>query len=146
MNNISSKKMFFYISLSLIFAYFTFVLIAYSGGVLKELYTLENCNIYYIFSYVMLVAVMYMIDIGTRKEPAFLTLFYMPIISFTIMFIMMVLAGISWPFYIILIVVFACLFALGYWCYKRWINKILMLKIGYENILFFYIIIHLFLV
>ena len=146
MNNISSKKMFFYISLSLIFTYFTFVLIAYSNGILKELYTLENCSLYYVFSYVIIVAVMYMIDIGTKKEPAFLTLFYLPIISFVFMLAMMILACVSWPFFIILTAIFTGLFALGYWCYKKWINKILMLKIGYENIIFFYILLHLFLV
>jgi hypothetical protein len=138
--------MFFYISLSLIFTYFTFVLIAYGSGFLKELYTLENCSLYYIFSYVILVAVMYMIDIGTRKEPAFLTLFYLPIISFVIVLVMMILVGISWLYYIVLIVIFGVFIALGFMCYNKWINRILMVKIGYENILFFYIIIHLFLV
>ena len=62
MNNVSSKKMYFYFSLSLIFLYFTFVLFAYNGGFLSELYTLSSVSLYYVFAYVLLVAVSYIID------------------------------------------------------------------------------------
>ena len=146
MNNISSKKMFFYISLSLIFAYFTFVLIAYNSGFLKELYTLENCSLYYMFAYVMLCAVSYIIDVGTKKEPGFLTLFNLPAFSLIFILVIMILSGISWPFIILLFAVMSGVFILGYFCYNKWINKILLIKNGYENILFIYVIIHLFIV
>ena len=144
MYKLSTKKLFFYISLSLVICYFTFVLIAYNSGILKELYTLENISLYYMFSYVLLVAVGYIIDIGSRKEPGFLTLFFLP--SCTLLFLlgMMLLANVMWTYILVMILVMLLVFILGYFCYNRWIEKILLIKNGYENILFLYIIIHLF--
>ena len=144
MRNISTKKLFFYVSLSLVICYFTFVLIAYNGGFLKELYTLEYISLYYMFAYVLLAAVNYIIDIGSRKEPGYLTLFCLPAYTFLFLMGMMLLAGISWTYFIVLILVISLIYILGYICYKKWIEKILLIKNGYDNILFIYVILHLF--
>ena len=146
MNNISSKKMYFYISLSLVFAYFSFVLLAYNGGFLPELYSLKDVSLYYVFAYVLLAAVSYIIDIGSRKEPAFLTLFCLPTYSLIFLFGMMILIGIFWTSYILLFLIFAVIYALGYQCYIKWIERILIIKNGYDNILFGYVVIHIFIV
>ena len=100
MNKPSTKKLFFYISISLVLCYFLFVVLAYNANVLTVLYTLAEVNFYYITVYVLLSATLYIVDTQTRKEPAFLTLFYLPIISFVIVLVMMILVGISWLYYI----------------------------------------------
>lgn len=146
MNNISSKKLYFYISLSLIFTYFTFALIAYNAQIIKELYTLEYCSLYYLFAYVLLSGISYIVDIGSKKEPGFLTLFCLPAYSFIFLFAMMLLTGVSWPFLILLVLVFGTIFGLGYYCYKHLISKIFNFKIGYDNTIFIYVIVHLFIV
>ena len=144
MHNISTKKLYFYISLSVVMCYFTFVLMAYNTGIAKELYTLEHISLYYMFAYVLLSAVCYIVDIGSRKEPGFLTLFCLP--TYTLLFLlgMMLLAGVAWPFIVVLVLVMVLVFMLGYFCYKKWIDRILSIKNGYDNILFIYVIIHLF--
>lgn len=139
----STKKLFFYISVCLVLCYFIFVLLAYNSGILTSLYTLKECGMYYIFAYTMLSAVAYFIDIQTRKEPAFLTLFCLPAYTYLFMLGIMFIAGISWDFMIVLTLVMFLVYILGYLCYKKWIEKILLIKNGYENILFVYIVIHL---
>ena len=146
MNNISSKKMYFYISLSLVFIYFTVVLFAYNAQTFKELYTLEYCSLYYVFGYILLSAIAYIIDIGSRKEPGFLTLMCLPVYSFVFLLGMMMLAGVYWTYMVLLLIIFGLFLLLGIYCYKHWIHKILFIKNGYDNILFLYVLIHLFIV
>ena len=135
----STKKLYFYISLCLVLCYFIFVLMAYNSKILSSLYNLEECGMYYLFVYVILSAVSYFIDIQTRKEPAFLTLFCFPAYTYLFMLGVMFIAGITWPYMIVLTLVMALIYILGYFCYKKWIEKILVIKNGYENILFLYI-------
>lgn len=142
----STKKLFFYISISLIMCYFLFVLFAYNANIMSSLYTLEQVNFYYMIVYVLLSATLYIIDTQTRKEPAFLTLFCLPAYTFLFMLGMMLLAGIEWPFFVVLILAIFLVYLFGYIINKKWIEKIMMIKNGYDNILFVYVILHLFVV
>ena len=101
----STKKLFFYISNALILGYFLFVLLAYNANILPSLYTLEQVNFYYIIVYVLLSATLYIIDTQTRKEPAFLALFCLPIYTFLFMLGMMLLANVNWQLIVVLVLV-----------------------------------------
>ena len=142
----STKKLFFYISIALVLCYFLFVLFAYNANVLSVLYTLEEVNFYYIIVYVLLSATLYMLDTQTRKEPAFLTLFCLPAITFLFMFGMMLLTGVAWYYYIVLILAITLVYLFGYIVNKKWIEKIMTIKNGYDNILMGYVILHMFIV
>ena len=144
--NTSTKKLYTYISLTLVMAYFIFVLLMFNSNELKELYNLQTSGFYYMFVYVLLVAVGYVIDTQTRKEPAFITLFTVPAFSLLLLLGMFIMGNVFWVFYIILCVVILALYILGIFCYKKWINKIMLIKRGYENILLAYVIIHVFVV
>jgi hypothetical protein len=96
--------------------------------------------------YVLLVGVGYFIDTMTRKEPALITLFTIPAFSFILLLGFYIMSGIHWVYYIITVIAFILIYVLGYICKKKWIASVLKLKIGYENILFIYVIIHLFIV
>ena len=146
MNKTSTKKLFFYISISLVLCYFLFVLFAYNANVLTALYTLEAVNFYYITVFVLLSATLYMVDTQTRKEPAFLTLFCLPAITFLFALGMMLLASVTWYYYIVLILVIVLVYLLGYIVNKKWIEKIMSIKNGYDNILMGYVVLHLFIV
>ena len=144
--NTSTKKLYTYISLTLVMAYFIFVLLMFNSNELKELYNLQTSGFYYLFVYVLLVAVGYVIDTQTRKEPAFITLFTVPAFSLLLLLGMFIMGNVFWVFYIILCVVILALYILAIFCYKKWINKIMLIKRGYENILLAYVIIHVFVV
>lgn len=146
MKNVSTKKLFLYISLCVVLCYFLFVIFAYNGEFLPGLYTLEQCNFYYMIAYVLLVATAYMVDTSTRKEPAYLTLFCVPAFSLLFLLGIMFLANVAWHFIVVLLLSIVLLYILGYFVYQKWIEKILMIKNGYENILLGYVIIHLFIV
>ena len=146
MNKTSTKKLFFYISISLVLCYFLFVIFAYNANVLTVLYTLEEVSFYYITAYVLLSATLYTVDTQTRKEPGFLVMFCLPAITFLFMLGMMLLAGITWQFYIVLILVIFLVYLLGYLVNKKWIEKIMMIQHGYDYILLGYVILHLFIV
>lgn len=146
MNNVSTKRLFAYFSLALIFGYSVFVLLVYNANVLSGLYTLEKCSIYYILVYVLLSAVSYTIDTQTRKEPGLLTLFCFPMFSLVFLLSIMLIASVSVGYIVLAIAVFVALYGLGYLTYKRWIGRIMLIKKGYENILLIYVIIHLFIV
>ena len=146
MNKPSTKKLFFYSSISLVLCYFLFVLLVYNANVLSILYTLEEVGFYYITIYVLLSATLYTVDTQTRKEPAFLVLFCLPIITFLFMLGMMLLAGITWQFYIVLILVIFLVYLFGYLVNEKWIEKIMMIRQGYDYILLGYVILHLFIV
>ena len=143
MNKTSTKKLFFYISTSLILCYFLFVLLMYNSNQMSELYTLKQCGIYYMIVYLLLTATNYVIDTQTRKEPAFLTLFALP--TFTLLFLlgMMLIAGSLWTLIVVLLLVVSLLYVFAYYAYKKWIEKILLIKNGYDNILMIYVILHL---
>ena len=142
----STKKLFFYISVSLVLCYFVFVLLVYNEGKFPELYNLEQSGLYYMFVYLLLVATNYVIDTQTRKEPAYLTLFCLP--TFTLFYLssVMLMSGVYWTIIVVLLLIMSLVYILGYYCYKKWIEKILMIKNGYDNILLAYVIIHLFIV
>ena len=142
----STKKLFFYISVSLILCYFSFLLIVYNSNILPELYTLKDCGLYYMLIYVLLAATSYAIDIQTRKEPALLTLFCLPTFSLCYLLSMMLLANSLWTNIVVLVLVASLVYMLGYFCYKKWIEKIMLIKNGYDNILLAYVIIHVFVV
>ncbi len=146
MNKPSTKKLFFYISISLVLCYFLFVLFAYNAGVIPVLYTLEEAGFYYITVYVLLAATLYTVDTQTRKEPAFLVLFCLPAITFLFMLGMLLLVGITWQFYIVLILVIFLVYLFGYIVNQKWIEKIMMIQHGYDYILLGYVILHLFIV
>ena len=146
MNKPSTKKLFFYISISLVLCYFLFVLFAYNAGVISVLYTLEEAGFYYITVYVLLAATLYTVDTQTRKEPAFLVLFCLPAITFLFMLGMLLLVGITWQFYIVLILVIFLVYLFGYIVNQKWIEKIMMIQHGYDYILLGYVILHLFIV
>lgn len=144
MRKLSSKRIFMYFSLALIFCYCTFVLIAYNNGILKGLYDIKKSSSYYMVVYVLLSAVSYVIDTQTRKEPALLTLICFPIFTLVLLLILMLIASISTILIVVLICAMVSIIILGYIGYKKWIHKILLIKHGYENILFGYVIIHIF--
>ena len=118
----------------------------YNANVLPILYTLEEVNFYYITVYVLLSATLYIVDTQTRKEPAFLTLFCLPIITFLFMLGMMLLAGVAWYYYIVLIFVISLVYVFGHLVNKKCIEKIMSIKNGYDNILMGYVILHIFIV
>lgn len=144
--NSSTKKLYTYISLTLILAYFVFILWMYNSNQLNELYDIKQVGFYYIFAYILFVGVGYMIDTQTKREPAFITLFTIPSFSFILLLGMFIMDGVFWLYYVLLCLIILLLYILGYLCYKKWISKVITLKIGYENILFIYIIIHIFVV
>ena len=141
--NSSTKKLFTYISLTLVIGYFVFVLWMYNSHQLTDLYDPSKTSFYYIFVYILLVAVGYMIDIQTRKEPAFISLFAVPAFSLFLLLGLFAMCGLNWPYFIILCLIIILLYILGFFCYKRWISKILTIKNGYENILFGCVILHI---
>ena len=143
MRQLSSKKSFFYISNTIIACYFIFVLILYSNNQLPFLYSREVCGIYYLFSYLLLGAVLYVIDTHTRKEPGFLTLFCLPVFTFFYLLGCLLCVGSDYPSFIVLILSISLLFILGFFINKYWIEKILVIKNGYQNILFIYVLVHL---
>ena len=142
----STKKLFFYISITLVLVYFLFVLFAYNAKILPVLYTLEQVNFYYMVIYVLLSATLYTIDTQTRKEPAYLTLFCLPLYTFLFMLGMMFLAKIAWQYIVVLVLVILLLYLLGYLVNQKLIEKIMMIKNGYNNILLVYVMMHLFVV
>ena len=144
MNNTSSKRLFAYFSLAIVFGYCAFVLMVFNAKILPGLYTLEKSSIYYILSYVILAAVAYAIDTQTKKEPGLLTLFCLPAYTLIFLFLVMWMASVNVVYIVAMIAVIAPLYVLGYMSYTRWINKIMLIKKGYENILLIYVIIHLF--
>ena len=105
---------------------------------------MEKCSIYYIKVYLLVVATAYFLDTQSRKEPGFLTLFSIPAYSGFFLLGLMMIANINWSYMIVLLLVIGLLYIAGYFCYKKWIDKILLIKNGYDNILFIYVIIHLF--
>lgn len=142
----SSKKLFLYISLSALIGYFVIALLAYNTNAMPDLYTMDKCSIYYIVVYLLLVATAYFLDTQSRKEPGFLTLFSIPAYSGFFLLGLMMIANINWSYMIVLLLVIGLLYIAGYFCYKKWIEKIMLIKNGYENILMIYVIIHLFVV
>lgn len=146
MNKTSTKKIFLYISLSIVLVYFCFVLICYNANILEELYDLKTSSIYYVTVYLMLVAVCYWIDSQSRKEPGFLTFFCLPAYSGLFLLAIMMMNGTNWQFIVILLLVILLLYIGGYYCFKKPIEKLLLIKNGYENIMMLYDIIHLFIV
>lgn len=143
MRKLSSKKWFFYISNIVIICYFTFVLILFNSNQLPFLYSREACGIYYLFIYLLLSAVLYVIDTHTRKEPGFLTLFCLPLFTLFYLLGCMMCSGKSYPSFIVLFLSIVLVFIFGFFINKYWIEKILSIKNGYQNILFIYILIHL---
>lgn len=141
---LSSKKIFSYFSLSLILGYFTFILICINSGIFPGIYDVKQSGICYIVIYVLLCATAYVIDTQTKKEPAFLTLFCLPVYTLAFLSLLMFLSGVGVGYYLVLGCLIILLIMIGYPCYKKWISKILLIKKGYENILAGYIIIHLF--
>lgn len=146
MRRISSKKTFMYFSLSLMVCYCIFVLIAYNSNILEGLYDIKKCGIYYLISYVLIVAVSYVIDTQSRKEPAFLTLLCIPIFTLIFLVSIMMITNAGVDGILLVVVSLMALLALGYHCYKKWIHRILLIKNGYENILMGYVILHVFVV
>ena len=143
MNQLSSKKLFFYISLSFVLCYFCFVIIAYSSKWAPVLYDIKTCSSYYMFTYLLLAMISYAIDTQTRKEPAFLTLFCLPAFTTIYLMVCVLFSGVGIPNIMLLLVVMAAIFILGYIVYKKWIIKVLEIKNGYPNILFIYTVFHL---
>lgn len=146
MHQLSTKKIFMYFSLALTLAYFTFLLIAYNSGILSTLYDVKTSGLYYIIVYVLLAAVTYAIDTQTKKEPALLTLFCLPIYSAIFLVILLFITGANLLYFGLLLALVGIVIGLGYLCYKKWIHKILLIKNGYKNILLVYVIIHMFVV
>ena len=144
MKQLSSKKLFTYISLVLILMYFTFVVFTYD--VFPILHSKETCSIYYTFAYLLLAAVGFVIDTQSRKEPAFISLFTLPGFSTIYLLISMVFMGERYNWIIVLALVMLIVFTLGYLTYKKWIAKILTIQNGYQNILFAYTLLHTFIV
>lgn len=143
MKNISSKKWFFYISIISLLCYSLFVLIAYDSNSLGVLYDIKTCSTYYLFVYLIFSAVLYVVDVNTRKEPAFLTLFCLPVFTYIFLVLSLLSAGYEYSFYIVTTLFVFLIYILGFIVNKYWITKILSLKNGYVNILFIYVIAHL---
>lgn len=145
MNKISTKRLFLYLSIPIVLSYFAFVLVMYSGNQLKELYTLAKCGFYYIVIYLLLAATTYIIDIQTRKEPGYLTIYCLPV--FTILFLLgfILMSSVNNLYIIVLLAIMTIILVVGHLVYKKWMNKLSKHKNWYENILFIYVILHLFL-
>lgn len=143
MKNISSKKWFFYISLTSLLCYSLFVFIAYNTSIFPVLYDAKTCSTYYLFSYLIATAMLYAIDTNTRKEPAFLTLFCLPAITCIFLILTLFSCGYNYTFYIVLLLFISLIYILSYVINKYLITKILAIKNGYANILFIYVVLHL---
>ena len=140
------KKLFLYISLSVILCYFVFAILMYTNNSFKEIYTLSDCSLYYIIVYALLTAVSYYIDTLSKKEPGLLTLIALPIYSFLFLFAMMLIASCEWFYVLISFVILAAVLVAGFIVYKKVIMKILLKKNAYENVLLAYTILHVFMV
>ena len=143
MKKISSKKWFFYVSLMFLLCYAIFVLIAYNSKSLGVLYDVKTCGSYYLFSYLILSAVLYAVDTHTRKEPAFLTLFCLPLYTYIFIILCLISMGYTYGFYIIVTLLIILLYIISFIMKKYLIPKIMTMRNGYANILFFYVIAHL---
>ena len=143
MKKISSKKWFFYISLTSLLCYAMFVLIAFNAKILDILYDVKTCESYYLFTYLILSAILYAIDTHTRKEPAFLTLFCLPLFTFIFLVLCLISVGYTYDFYIMISLFIIIIYVISFVAKKFFIPKIMTMRNGYANILFFYVIVHL---
>ena len=143
MKRISSKKCFFYGSLIGLLIYSLFVLIAYNSNVLPALYDVKTSSTYYLFSYLILSAVLYAIDTHTRKEPAFLTLFCLPAFTCIYLFLTLFSVGYNYKFYLVVILVVGLIYIASAIINKYYLSKILVKENRYANVLFIYVIFHL---
>lgn len=137
----SSKKMFFYISASLVVMFVTFLVIAKNTGMNEELFSLETCQSYYLFSFMGLSAVAYVIDTNSRKEAGYLILFAVPTYITCYLFICMLVGNLKFPSIAIMILIMALVFFAMYLVYKYLMPKVLSIKNGYQIISFIYMIV-----
>lgn len=143
MRKLSSKKWFFYISTIILLCYFMLVLIAYNAKDVEVLYNEKTCNTYYLFSYLILSAVLYCIDVYTKKEPAFLTLFCLPIYTCAYLMMSVLCSCSNEIIYLFIFVGILIVYILHYFANKFLISKIIKNKNIYNNLIFFYIVAHL---
>ena len=146
MKNISSKKIYFYATTILLFCYLSFVMLARVNSKFIALYSMEVCSTYYVLTYMGLSAVMYAIDSKTKKEPAFLSLFCLPIYSFAFIFLCLLVNVYNFIYYLLLLVATIILIGIGIVFNKYGMKKLTSTKNGYQIFLFTYIVIHLFIV
>lgn len=139
----SSKKMFFYISASLVVMFATFLVIVKSTNQMPELLSFEVCQSYYLFSFMGLCATAYVLDTNgrTRKEAGYLLLFAVPTYITLYLLICMLVGGQSVPAIIIMLLIMVLVFVAAHFTYKYLIPKIMNIKNGYQVISFVYMIV-----
>ena len=143
MKRTSSKKLFFYISCSLILMFASFLIVAKATGDFEELFSVDFCQSYYLFSFMGLCAVAYVLDTKTRKEAGLLMLFAMPFYTTCYFFICMLVGGKNFPDIAVMILAMALVFVGAFYTYKKVMPKILTIKNGYQTISFIYMIVYL---
>ena len=143
MKKISSKKCFFYVSLMLLICYALFVLLAFNSDKFEVLYDVKTASSYYLFTYLILSAILYAIDSHTRKEPAFLSLFCLPIFTYVFLVLTLLSGGYTYEFYLIITVFISLIYVISFVIKKCLVSKILTKGDWYANILFVYVIVHL---
>lgn len=143
LKNLSSKKIFFYISLLILFIY-GLVLVALRLNHLADiLFKLETLKTYYLIIYLILAAISYYLDSSLRKEPGFLSLFFLPAISFLYLFISMSVGGAEPAKIVVMSLVMCLLVIASYFIYVKLMPKVLTIKHLYGISLFLYTVIHL---
>lgn len=143
---LSSKQIYFYI-ISILTLFFTSVfLILFANKKFEFLYSKEHIETYYSLIYLFTAAVGYYLDSQSRKEPFYLTLFLLPILSLAFLLICALVGNINLFPIIAIIILFLLILILGYLFYKHLVTKIMIKKHGYQTCLFFYVLLHLTLV
>lgn len=140
---LSSKQIYFYIISVLTLIFTTIFVILFTNKKLEHLYSKQHIETYYSLIYLFISAVGYYIDSQSRKEPFYLMLFLLPILSLSFLLICALVGNVnSFPI-IAIILSFLLILILGYLFYKHLITKIMMIKHGYQSCLFLYVLFHL---
>ena len=119
----------------------TFLVLAKGTNEMANLYTIEMCQSYYLFTFMGLNAVSYVIDTNNRKEAGFLMLFAVPFYITAYLFICMLIGEVIFPMIAVMILIMSLVFFGAYLIYKYIMPKILMIKNGYQTISFIYMIV-----
>lgn len=143
LKKLSSKQIYFYFISVLTLIFTSFILLLFTNKKHMFLYSKENVETYYSLIYLFASAIGYYIDSSSRKEPGYLVLFLLPILSLAFLLISALVGGLKLFSISALILIFALILFLGYLVYKHLIVKIMMLKHGYQSFLFVYVLLHL---
>jgi len=138
MKNINAKRTYAYFSLSAVLLYGIFLIISKYFNFFSNLLTKEICLGYYLYLFLLISGVGYAIDSNSRKDPAYNTLFILPVYALLFITICIICSGLDIA-YIILTILIALAVEIGAYFFNRYvIPKLMTIKNGYQLFLFLY--------